>query len=101
MKIEDMAAVPKTETTNQTREKSSAVGSAAAMREALEQIHGLLSIVGGSDIAMCLRYEAAYLIAAEALSEPPRNRDVGTAEEQSGRCGLETAGRVFGPVLRR
>lgn len=64
---------------------SERVGNAAAMREALEQIHELLSIGGNPDTAMCIRYEAAYQIAAEALSAPPRNGDVGTAEEQSAR----------------
>ena len=58
-----------------TREKSSHVGNAAKMREALEQIHELLSIGGNPDTAMCIRYEAAYQIAAEALSAPPRNCD--------------------------
>ena len=61
------------------------LGNAAAMREALEQIHELLSIGGNPDTAMCIRYEAAYQIAAEALSAPPRNGYVGTAEEQSAR----------------
>lgn len=51
------------------------LGNAAKMREALEQIHELLSIGGGSDIAMCIRYKFAYLIAADALSTPPRNCD--------------------------
>ena len=77
--------VSKMETTTPTREKSSAVGNAAAMREALEQIRELLSIGGKPDTAMCIRYEAAYLIANEALSAPPRNCDVGTAEEQEKR----------------
>ena len=58
---------------------------AAKMREALEQIHELLSIGGNPDRAMCIRYEAAYQIAAEALSAPPRNCDVGTADEQHAR----------------
>ena len=56
-----------------------------AMREALGQIHELLSIGGNPDTAMCIRYEAAYQIAAEALSAPPRNCDVGTAEAQTER----------------
>ena len=77
--------VSKIETTTPTREKSSAVGNAAAMREALEQIRELLSIGGKPDTAMCIRYEAAYLIAKEALSVPPRNCDVGTADEQRDR----------------
>ena len=56
-----------------------------AMREALKQIHELLSIGGSPDTAMCIRYEAAYQIAKETLSAPPRNCDVGTAEEQADR----------------
>ena len=59
------------------------VGNAAAMREALNQIRELLSIGGKPDTSMCIRYEAAYQIAKEALSAPPRNCDVGTAEEQA------------------
>jgi hypothetical protein len=55
------------------------------LREALEQIHELLSIGGKPDTAMCIRYEAANQIAKEALAEPPRNCDVGTAEEQEKR----------------
>ena len=55
------------------------------LREALEQIHELLSIGGQPDTAMCIRYEAAYQIAKEALAEPIRNCDVGTAEEQYAR----------------
>lgn len=54
-------------------------------REALEQICELLSIGGKPDTAMCIRYEAAFQIAKEALAEPPRNCDVGTAEEQAKR----------------
>ena len=77
--------VSKMETTTQTSEKSSVVGNAEAMREALEQIRELLSIGGKPDTAMCIRYEAAYLIAKEALSVPPRNCDVGTEEEQVSR----------------
>lgn len=48
---------------------------AAKMREALEQIHELLSIGGNPDTAMCIRYEAAYQVAAEAISSPTRNCD--------------------------
>ena len=58
---------------------------AAKMREALEQIHELLSIGGKPDTSMCIRYEAAYQIAEEALSAPPRNCDVGTEKEQDER----------------
>ena len=77
--------VSKMETTTPTSEKSSSVGNAEAMREALEQIRELLSIGGKPDTAMCIRYEDAYLIAKEALSVPPRNCDVGTEEEQVSR----------------
>lgn len=56
-----------------------------AMREALKQIHELLSIGGKPDTAMCIRYEAANQIARDALSKPPRNCDVGTALDQSQR----------------
>ena len=78
-------AVSKMETTTPTSEKSSAVGNAAAMREALEQIHELLSIGWKPDTAMCIRYEAAYQIAKEALAAPPRNCDVGNEKDQSDR----------------
>lgn len=71
-------AVSKMETTTPT-------GNSAKMREALEQIHELLSIGGKPDTSMCIRYEAAYKIAEEALSAPPRNCDVGTEEEQNKR----------------
>ena len=70
---------------NQPVTNCNRLGNAAAMREALEQIHELLSIGGNPDRAMCIRYEAAYQIAAEALSAPPRNCDVGTADEQHAR----------------
>lgn len=51
------------------------LGNAAKMREALNQIHELLSIGGNPDTSMCIRYEAAYQIASESLSSPPRNCD--------------------------
>ena len=68
-------AVSKMETTTPTSEKSSAVGNSAVIRDALEQIHELLSIGGNPDTAMCIRYEAAYQLAEDALSAPPRNCD--------------------------
>ena len=61
------------------------LNNAAAMREALEQIHELLSIGGNPDTAMCIRYEAAYQMAKEALYAPLRNCDVGTLHEQAER----------------
>ena len=51
------------------------IGNFAKILEALEQIHELLSIGGKPDTAMCIRYEAAYQIAKEALSDKPRNCD--------------------------
>ena len=52
------------------------IGNFAKILEALEQIHELLGIKGKPDTAMCIRYEAAYQIAKEALfSTKPRNCD--------------------------
>ena len=67
--------VSKTETTAPTSEESSTVGNSSVIRDALEQIHELLSIGGNPDTAMCIRYEAAYQLAEDALSAPPRNCD--------------------------
>ena len=89
-------AVSKMETTNQTREKSSAVGNAAEMREALLETKSVIArcmeilnkIPGGvpydgliDDVAdeICDLRES-YV--NPALSDPPRNCDVGTVDEQ-------------------
>ena len=87
--------VSKMETTTPTREKSSAVGNASAMREALEKIANMGEEIdyqlGSSDETVyAFRHERslAYNIsecARTALSAPPRNCDVGTAEEQEKR----------------
>ena len=84
--------VSKMETTTPTREKSSAVRNAAAMREALEEIANMGEEIdyqlGSSDETVyAFRHERslAYNIsecARTALSAPPRNCDVGTAGEQ-------------------
>ena len=87
--------VSKMETTAPTREKSSAVGNSAKMREALEQIRELLSIGGKPDTAMCIRYEAAYQIAKEALSDKPRNCDKYTLEEAFRKYGSPTKGHPW------
>ena len=93
--------VSKMETTTPTREKSSAVGNAAAMREALEEIANMGEEIdyqlGSSDETVyAFRHERslAYNIsecARAALSAQPRNCDVGTSEEQAERfyafCG--------------
>ena len=89
-------AVSKMGTTNQTREKSSAVGNAAEMREALLETQSVIErcmeilnkIPGGvqydgliDDVAdeICDLRES-YV--NPALSAPPRNCDVGTVDEQ-------------------
>ena len=51
------------------------LGNDSRIRAALEQIHALLSIGGNPDTAMCIRYEAAYQLAEDALSAQPRNCD--------------------------
>ena len=90
-----------------TREKSSVVGNAAKMREALR---GLLEIV-------CVDCKSSYeidgkcvkcprVVAAEAaLSAPPRNCDVGTAKEQYERhnkwCAHKTMKYCWGRSCRK
>ncbi len=67
-------------------------GNAAAMLEALKKI-GAMEIphnfqIERSDIVdACYDLTKAIKIANAALSEPPRNCDVGTAEEQAERYG--------------
>ena len=66
---------------NRTAEKSSPVGNTAKMLEALQKIV-LLTVKAG----MSIRFDVACGIIANtarcALAAPPRNCDVGTAEEQ-------------------
>ena len=78
---DEEVAVSKMETTTSTREKSSAVGNAAAMREALVMVKRLFDwrLMWHPDIRKT--HEAVNA----ALAAPPRNCDVGTAEEQSAR----------------
>ena len=73
--------VSKMETTTPTREKSSAVGNAAAMREALVMVKRLFDgrLMWQPDI------RKAHEAVDAALAKPPRNCDVGTAEEQDER----------------
>ena len=100
--------VSKMETTTPTREKSSSVGNASKMREALEKFNvvdlsglefpldGDSSTIYNSNkneitipywrIAELLNgVKEAQDMANAALSAPPRNCDVGTAEEQEKR----------------
>ena len=74
---------------------------AAAMREALEQIHELLGIGGKPDTSMCIRYEAAYQIAKEALSAPPRNCDVLSDKQEALAAIHEDRGYVNNPIDER
>ena len=82
--------VSKMETTTPTREKSSSVGNAEAMRKALLEASIALSDathhhMTEDDAKDCLA------VIETAITEPPRNCDVGTAEEQAERfyafCG--------------
>ena len=93
------------ETTTPTCEKSSAVGNAAAMREALEKTKSVIAtcmeilnkIPDGCDYDGLIDEVADELCdlrdshVKAALSAPQRNCDVGTAEEQAERfyefCG--------------
>ena len=64
-----------------TREKSSAVGNAAAIREALLEASIALSDATHHHMTEDDAKECLAVVVA-ALSVPPRNCDVGTAEEQ-------------------
>lgn len=70
------------------------IGNAAAMYAALKEMHALL-VSGVYDGAMDCH--EALKIVEKALSAPPRNCDVGTAEEQDKRyaefCGSTRCGR--------
>ena len=97
--------VSKMETTTPTREKSSVVGNSSKMREALEKFNAVdlswlefpldgdsSTIYNSNKKEITIPYwrvaellnevKAAQDMANAALSAPPRNCDVGTAEEQ-------------------
>ena len=72
--------------------KTLAVGNAAAMREALENSNGLLEELAAiGEWGESAREQIAENHAA--LSAPPRNCDVGTAEEQEAR--YHATGNVY------
>ena len=71
------------------------IGNFAKILEALEQIHELLGIGGPPNTAMCIRYEASYQIAKEALSTKPRNCDKYTLEEAFRKYGSPTKGHPW------
>ena len=77
--------VSKMETPTPTREKSSAVGNAAAMREALKKVRRVLHCAIVADILKGDDVNSAFNEVTAALSAPPRNCDVGKPEEQSAR----------------
>ena len=83
--------VSKMETTTPIREKSSVVGNSAKMREALEKVLRVLHCAIVADILKGDDVTSAFNEVTAALSAPPRNCDVGTAEEQAERfyafCG--------------
>ena len=78
-------AVSKMETTTPTSEKSSVVGNSAKMREALEKVRRVLHCAIVADILKGDDVNSAFNEVTAALSAPPRNCDVGTAEEQDER----------------
>ena len=77
--------VSKMETTTPTREKSSVVGNSAKMREALEKVRRVLHCAIVADILKGDDVNSAFNEVTAALSAPPRNCDVGTAEEKFNR----------------
>lgn len=83
MPHEEVAA-EKTETSTPTSEKSSAVGDAAAMREALIEASIALSSATHHHLTEDDAKECLAVIES-ALSKPPRNCDVGTADTQVNR----------------
>ena len=78
------AAAEKIETTAPTAEKSSAVGDVAAMREALMEASIALSSATHHHLTEDDAKECLAVIES-ALSKPPRNCDVGTADAQVSR----------------
>lgn len=68
-----------------TAEKSSTVGDAAKLREACQKMRDLL-MRRGDGKALCIltwdEFNESQKMLRAALSAPPRNCDVGTAEEQ-------------------
>ena len=84
-----------------TSEKSSQVGNAAAMRDALLNVKGLFD--GRITCQKAIR-EAHEAVTA-AISAPPRNCDVGTPEDQHNRfmrfCDSKSMGYCWGRGCRK
>ena len=68
-----------------TRDKSSQVGNAEKMREALEKVRRVLHCAIVADILKGDDVNGAFNEVIASLSAQPRNCDVGTAEEQTKR----------------
>lgn len=67
--------------------KAKPVGNAAALREALREAIGETCAGCKRDCDDCMNLKSGWMKKAKAaLSAPPRNCDVGTAEEQGERC---------------
>ena len=90
-RIQDFARRIEQSVTNCNR-----IGNFAKILEALEQIHDLWGIGGKPDTAMCIRYEASYQIAKEALSAKPRNCDKYTLAEALRKYGFPTKSKQWG-----
>lgn len=80
---------------DQSVTNSNRLGNDSKIREALEQIHELLGIGGPQNTAMCIRYEASYQIAKEALSAKPRNCDKQLPAESVSADDVEQAWIAF------
>ena len=80
-------------------------GNAAAMREALEEMATELEDLASRDGIRAPAYSSIFSIYAEksrkALAAPPRNCDVGTAEEQDARLWSYCAETRCGDTLCR
>lgn len=87
--------VSKMETTTPTREKSSAVGNAAAMRNALEKVRRVLHCAIVADILKGDDVNSAFNEVTAALSAPPRNCDRQLPAESVSADGVEKAWIAF------
>jgi hypothetical protein len=68
-----------------TAKDSLQVGNAAKMREALREVAVLLNVCEKTNVSMAATLATIAEVVKAALAEPPRNCDIGTAEEQAER----------------
>ena len=94
--------VSKMETPTPTSEKSSAVGNAAAMREALLRCDAIAQL---PEIREYVIVKDMRNLIKKALAAPPRECDVGTADEQAERhkrwCDLQSIKDCWGVGCRK